>query len=102
MLADEAIADSSTTEKKVRQQVEAEGPELAGKTDEMASRPMTIPSDNVVQSDDLLSLSQLRLTATVCPRCKAVYRSGGMEWSTRLIPKNKVSTGNAETTSAVE
>ena len=64
---------------------------------------------------------------TVCPRCKAVYRSGGMEchdtmsshvmecheevvtsqvdsswgWSMRLIPKNKVSTGNAETMSAM-
>ena len=45
---------------------------------------------------------------TVGPQCKAVHRSSGMEchdtmsrldaeWSMRLIPTNKVSTGNAET-----
>ena len=32
-----------------------------------------------VQSNDLLSLGQLKLTVTVCPRCEAVYRSGGMD-----------------------
>ena len=66
-----------------------------------------------MKSNDLLSLGQLRLSVTVCPRCKAVYRSGGtesndtmsrldLEWSMRLIPKNEVSTGNAETMSAME
>ena len=46
LLADEATADSSTVERKVRQQVEqategtqeAEGAELAGEIDERASR----------------------------------------------------------------
>ena len=77
------------------------------------------PSDDdsqrqTVKSNDLLSLGQLRLAVTaVCPRCKAVYRSGGMEChdtmsrldmelSMRSIPKNKVPTGNAETMSAME
>ena len=66
------------------------------------------------------------VTVTVCPQCKAVYRCGVMEchdamsshvmecheevvtsqvvdteWSMRSIPTNKVSTGNAETMSAM-
>ena len=40
---------------------------------------MTIPKRQAVKSNELLSLGQPRLTVTVCPRCKAVYRSGGME-----------------------
>ena len=66
-----------------------------------------------VKINDFLYIGQLMLTVTVCPQCKAVYRSGGMEchktmsrldmeWSMRLILTNKVSTGNAETMSAME
>ena len=66
-----------------------------------------------MKSNDSLCIGQLKLTATVCPQRKAVYRSGGMEchdtmsrldmeWSMPLIPTNRVSTGNAETMSAVE
>ena len=66
-----------------------------------------------VKSDGVLCIGQLKLTATVCPRCKAVHRSSGMEChdtmsrldkagSMRLIPTNRVSTGNAETMSAME
>ena len=66
-----------------------------------------------VKNIDFLCIGQLQLTATVCPQCKAVHRSGGMEchdamsrpdmeWSMRSIPTNKVSKGNAETMSAME
>ena len=66
-----------------------------------------------VKSNDFFCIGQLKLTATVCPQCTAVYRSGGMEchdtmsrldmeWSMRLIPTNWVSTGNAEMMSAME
>ena len=66
-----------------------------------------------VKSNDFLCIGQLKLTETVCPQRKAVYRSGGMEsrdtmsrldmeWSMPSIPTNKVSTGNAETISAME
>ena len=65
------------------------------------------PATSCVKSNSQF-FGQRKLTVTVCPQCKAVYRSGGMEchdtmsrlemdWSMRMIPKNKVSTGTAET-----
>ena len=42
-----------------------------------------VPDDDcqpqAVNSNDFLCIGQLKLTATVCPQCKAVHRSGGME-----------------------
>ena len=75
-----------------------------------------------------LNIGQPKLTMTVCRQCKALYCSGVMEchdtmnshvmecheevvifasrlvmgWSIRLILKDKVSTDNAETMSAME
>ena len=121
VLADKAIADSLTAERKVRQQVEQRLKERKlPKVQNWRGRLMRwrhVSDDDcqrrAVKSNDFLHIGQLRLTVTVCPRCKAAYRSGGVEchdtmsrldmgWSMRLIPKNKVSTGNGETMSAME
>ena len=120
VLVDEAIADSSTAETKVRQQVEQRLKERKQpKVQNWRGRLMRWrhvsdddPQRQAVKSNDFLSLGQLRLAVTVCPRCKAVYMSGGvechdtinildMEWSMRLIPTNKVSTDDAETMPAM-
>ena len=84
VLAAEAITDSSTAERKVRQQVEQRlkerkqrRAELVGKIDEMASDDDS--QQQAVKSNDLLSFGQRKLTVTVCPRCKSVDRSGVTE-----------------------
>ena len=86
-LADKAIADSSTADRKVRQQVEQRLEECKqlkvqnqrGKTDEMASRVRDDSRRQAVKSNGVLCIGQLKLTATVCPHCKAVHESGVME-----------------------
>ena len=69
-------------------------------------------SDDDSQQQAVKSNESQRRTVTVCPQCKAACRSDVMrchgtvrrldiEWSMRLIPTHKVSTGNAETMSAM-
>ena len=41
-------------------------------------------SQRHVKSNDFLYFGQLKLTVTVCPQCKAVYRSGAMEYHDTL------------------
>ena len=57
----------------------AEGAELAGRSMRWSHVPDDDCQRQAVKSNDFLCISQLKLTATVCPQRKAVYRSGGME-----------------------
>ena len=87
VMADKATADSSTAERKVRQQVEQrlkERKQLKVQNWRERSMRWSHVSDDdsqreVVTSNDLLHIGQLKPTVTVCPQCKAVYRSGVME-----------------------
>ena len=91
----------------------AEGAELAWRSMRRSHVSDDDSQRQAVKSNDFLCAGQLKLTATVCPQRRAVYRSAGMEchdtmsrldmeWSMRSIPTNKVSTGKAETMSAME
>ena len=80
VLADKAIANSSTEERKVRQQVEQRRKEREqlkvqkprGKVNEMTSRVSDDDSQRqAMKSNDLLHIGQLKLTVLVCPQCKA-------------------------------
>ena len=80
VLADEAFADSSTAERKVRQQVEQRRKERNQKKvqnwwERLMRRRHMSDDDSPRQG---LESNALR-SVTVCPRCKAVYRSGVME-----------------------
>ena len=83
VLAGEPIADATTAERNVRQQVEQrDGRKTSrrrcrtGGGRLMKSRHMSDDDSQrqAVKSNDLVSLRQL--TLTVCPQCKAVCRSG--------------------------
>ena len=77
----------STAERKVRQQVEQRLKERKQLKEQnwrgRLVRWRHVSHDDSqrhsVKSNDFLSLGQLRLTVTVCPWCKAVYRSSGMK-----------------------
>ena len=83
LLAGEATADSPTAERKARQQVvqrrkECKQPKVQ-KRRERSMRRRHVSDDDpqrqAVKSNDFLRIGQLKLTATVCHQCKAVYRS---------------------------
>ena len=88
VLAVEAIADSSTEERKVRQQVEQrlkERKQLKVQNWRERWKRWSHVSDDdskrqAVKSNDFLYIGQRKLTVTVCPRCKAVCRS----WSAMI------------------
>ena len=87
VLADEASTDSSTVERKVRQQVEQRMKEREQKKvlnwRWRLMRWRHVSDDDsqrqVVKSNDFLYIGQRKLTVTVCPQCKVVCRSGVMD-----------------------